>query len=93
MGVKMTLYELGWTANGFPETRQRYWNGYILFYDRIDDSLKTPRTPRKSGGGTSVGGGNGAGARCSSFLFLFRSSSFKIDSFFQEGIHVLTDFV
>jgi len=34
-------------ANGFPETRQRYWNGYILFYDRIDEPLRTPRTPRK----------------------------------------------
>ncbi|KAI9556016.1 hypothetical protein GHT06_018579 [Daphnia sinensis] len=35
------------TTNGFPETRQRYWNGYILFYDKVEDPTKTPRTPRK----------------------------------------------
>lgn len=43
-------------ANGFPETRQRYWNGYILFYDRVEEPTKNPRTPRKNGN-FNVGGG------------------------------------
>lgn len=44
---KEYIYFYFFLANGFPETRQRYWNGYILFYDRIEDTMKTPRTPRK----------------------------------------------
>ena len=42
--------EGGGTSN-LPEERQRYWNGYILFYEARDDH-KTPRTPKKSFSGT-----------------------------------------
>ncbi|XP_037071034.1 ubiquitin carboxyl-terminal hydrolase 24-like [Pollicipes pollicipes] len=35
-------------SEALPETRLRYWNGYMLFYEQVNDRLKTPRTPRKS---------------------------------------------
>lgn len=35
------------SGNSYPEIRQRYWNGYILFYERMEEAIKTPRTPRK----------------------------------------------
>ncbi|KAG1652915.1 Ubiquitin carboxyl-terminal hydrolase 24 [Nymphon striatum] len=31
----------------YPETRVRYWNAYMLFYERRDDNIRTPITPRK----------------------------------------------
>ncbi|CAM1321691.1 USP24 (predicted) [Pycnogonum litorale] len=31
----------------FPETRVRYWNTYMLFYERKDELIRTPLTPRK----------------------------------------------
>jgi len=34
-------------SSNLPEERQRYWNGYILFYEAREDH-KTPRTPKKS---------------------------------------------
>ena len=63
-------------ANGFPETRQRYWNGYILFYDRIDDPAKTPRTPRK---GTGASASNSV-SNPSSGGIVTRSRSFRSTS-------------
>uniref|UniRef100_T1IKX5 ubiquitinyl hydrolase 1 n=1 Tax=Strigamia maritima TaxID=126957 RepID=T1IKX5_STRMM len=35
-------------ASSYPEIRQRYWNGYMLFYERMEDATKIPRTPRRS---------------------------------------------
>ncbi|XP_015922706.1 ubiquitin carboxyl-terminal hydrolase 24 [Parasteatoda tepidariorum] len=34
--------------SSYPETRQRYWNAYMLFYEKLDEVIKTPRTPRKT---------------------------------------------
>ena len=80
MTIESFIMEISWTcfclfvclfvfspllANGFPETRQRYWNGYILFYDRIDDLSKTPRTPRK--GATNSTSSSGIVTRSRSF--------------------------
>ena len=38
-------------GSNLPEERQRYWNGYILYYEAREDH-KTPRTPKKSFSGT-----------------------------------------
>ncbi|KAK2704726.1 ubiquitin carboxyl-terminal hydrolase 24-like [Artemia franciscana] len=38
-------------ASGFPETRQRYWNAYMLLYDRVDETVGKSRavtTPRRT---------------------------------------------
>ncbi|XP_064477292.1 ubiquitin carboxyl-terminal hydrolase 24-like isoform X2 [Ornithodoros turicata] len=35
------------SASCYPETRQRHWNAYLLFYERQEDS-RTPRTPHKN---------------------------------------------
>ena len=42
------VYSVSGPAEALPETRLRYWNGYMLFYEQVNDRLKTPRTPRKS---------------------------------------------
>ncbi|XP_052274227.1 ubiquitin carboxyl-terminal hydrolase 24-like isoform X2 [Dreissena polymorpha] len=34
-------------SNSYPEDRQRYWNGYMLFYERMDDN-KTALSAKKS---------------------------------------------
>lgn len=34
--------------NPYPDVRQRYWNAYMLFYEKADEVVKTPRTPRKT---------------------------------------------
>ncbi|XP_014661859.1 PREDICTED: ubiquitin carboxyl-terminal hydrolase 24-like [Priapulus caudatus] len=34
-------------SSSYPETRQRYWNGYMLFYEKLED-LRAPRMRRKS---------------------------------------------
>ncbi|CAL1268833.1 unnamed protein product [Larinioides sclopetarius] len=36
------------SSNSYPEIRQRYWNAYMLFYERVEESVRTPRTPRKT---------------------------------------------
>lgn len=33
-------------ANPLPEDRLRYWNGYMLVYDSLDDRMTTPKTPK-----------------------------------------------
>ncbi|XP_022244007.1 ubiquitin carboxyl-terminal hydrolase 24-like [Limulus polyphemus] len=38
------------SASSYPEIRQRYWNAYMLFYERLEEQAKTPRTPRKISG-------------------------------------------
>ena len=35
------------SANSYPEDRIRYWNGYMLFYERMEES-KTPMSAKKS---------------------------------------------
>lgn len=35
------------SASCYPETRQRHWNAYLLFYERQED-MRTPRTPHKN---------------------------------------------
>jgi ubiquitin carboxyl-terminal hydrolase 9/24 len=35
------------SSSAFPEDRLRYWNGYLLFYERIDDA-RTPVSAKKS---------------------------------------------
>ena len=40
-------------GSSLPEERQRYWNGYILFYEARNDHL-TPRSPKKSFSGTGT---------------------------------------
>lgn len=37
------------SASCYPETRQRHWNAYLLFYEKQEDS-RTPRTPHKGTG-------------------------------------------
>lgn len=37
------------SASCYPETRQRHWNAYLLFYEKQEDS-RTPRTPHKTPG-------------------------------------------
>lgn len=32
---KVTRFSL-YVVNSYPETRHRYWNGYMLFYEAID---------------------------------------------------------
>ncbi|KAK3701043.1 hypothetical protein QZH41_017822, partial [Actinostola sp. cb2023] len=32
---KATVYD---TVNSYPETRHRYWNGYMLFYEAVDNN-------------------------------------------------------
>ena len=39
-------------GSSLPEERQRYWNGYILFYESRNDHT-APRSPKKSFSGTS----------------------------------------
>ncbi|XP_042228398.1 ubiquitin carboxyl-terminal hydrolase 24-like isoform X1 [Homarus americanus] len=34
------------SSNPLPEDRLRYWNGYMLVYDSMDDRLATPKTPK-----------------------------------------------
>ncbi|KAL4237154.1 Ubiquitin carboxyl-terminal hydrolase 24 [Mactra antiquata] len=34
-------------SNSYPEDRLRYWNGYMLFYERMDEN-KTPLSAKKS---------------------------------------------
>ncbi|GFW12475.1 ubiquitin carboxyl-terminal hydrolase 24 [Trichonephila clavipes] len=36
------------SANSYPEIRHRYWNAYMLFYEKVDEAARTPRTPRKT---------------------------------------------
>ncbi|KAF8763443.1 Ubiquitin carboxyl-terminal hydrolase 24 like protein [Argiope bruennichi] len=36
------------SSNSYPEIRQRYWNAYMLFYERVEEAVRTPRTPRKT---------------------------------------------
>ncbi|KFM65449.1 Ubiquitin carboxyl-terminal hydrolase 24, partial [Stegodyphus mimosarum] len=36
------------SSNSYPEVRQRYWNAYMLFYEKIEEVTRTPRTPRKA---------------------------------------------
>ena len=40
-------------GSSLPEERQRYWNGYILFYEARNDHV-TPRSPKKSFSGTGT---------------------------------------
>lgn len=35
------------TANPYPDVRRRYWNAYMLFYQRISDQ-NSPVLPKKS---------------------------------------------
>ncbi|GFO40772.1 ubiquitin carboxyl-terminal hydrolase 24, partial [Plakobranchus ocellatus] len=35
------------SSNSYPEDRLRYWNGYLLFYERIED-LRSPITAKRS---------------------------------------------
>lgn len=35
-------------ASSYPEERLRYWNGYLLFYERMEDTTKTPISAKKS---------------------------------------------
>ncbi|XP_076309376.1 ubiquitin carboxyl-terminal hydrolase 24-like isoform X2 [Tachypleus tridentatus] len=48
------------SANSYPEIRQRYWNAYMLFYERLEEQAKTPRTPRKISGRFSFKKGDSA---------------------------------
>lgn len=34
------------SSNPLPEDRLRYWNGYMLVYDSLDDRMTTPKTPK-----------------------------------------------
>ena len=34
-------------ASSFPEERLRYWNGYLLFYERMEEP-NTPNTAKRS---------------------------------------------
>ncbi|XP_071548346.1 ubiquitin carboxyl-terminal hydrolase 24-like isoform X1 [Panulirus ornatus] len=34
------------SSNPLPEDRLRYWNGYMLVYDSVDDRMTTPKTPK-----------------------------------------------
>ncbi|KAL3868453.1 hypothetical protein ACJMK2_041259 [Sinanodonta woodiana] len=34
-------------SNSYPEERQRYWNGYMLYYERMEET-KTPLSAKKS---------------------------------------------
>ena len=48
MKVTCILFSiLGATGSSYPEDRQRYWNGYLLFYERVEDP-KTPVSAKKS---------------------------------------------
>ena len=47
-------------GSSLPEERQRYWNGYILFYESRNDHV-VPRSPKKSFSGTSSHRRSGAG--------------------------------
>ena len=47
-------------GSNLPEERQRYWNGYILFYESRNE-LIVPRSPKKSFSGTSQHRRSGAG--------------------------------
>lgn len=35
------------TANPYPDVRRRYWNAYMLFYQKISDQ-NSPVLPKKS---------------------------------------------
>ncbi|KAH9366681.1 hypothetical protein HPB48_008132 [Haemaphysalis longicornis] len=37
------------SASCYPETRQRHWNAYLLFYEK-QEPTRTPRTPHKTPG-------------------------------------------
>lgn len=34
-------------ASSYPEDRLRYWNGYLLFYERVEE-VRTPVSAKKS---------------------------------------------
>lgn len=34
------------SANPLPEDRLRYWNGYMLVYETMDEKMVTPKTPK-----------------------------------------------
>lgn len=36
------------SSSSYPEIRQRYWNAYMLFYEKLEEAARTPRTPRKT---------------------------------------------
>lgn len=35
------------SANPYPDVRRRYWNAYMLFYQRVSDQ-NSPVLPKKS---------------------------------------------
>ncbi|XP_013409431.2 ubiquitin carboxyl-terminal hydrolase 24-like [Lingula anatina] len=35
-------------SNSYPEERLRYWSGYLLFYERIEEMMRTPVSAKKS---------------------------------------------
>lgn len=35
------------SANSYPEERLRYWNGYLLFYERMEEP-HTPTSAKRS---------------------------------------------
>ncbi len=34
-------------ASSYPEERLRYWNGYLLFYEKMEE-VRTPMSAKKS---------------------------------------------
>ena len=35
-------------ATTLPDERVRYWNGYMLFYEKMEEPAKTPVSAKKS---------------------------------------------
>ena len=50
--MRMTHFDkeplnFSFTASSYPEDRLRYWNGYLLFYERVEE-VRTPMSAKKS---------------------------------------------
>lgn len=39
---------LCFVATTLPDERVRYWNGYMLFYEKMEEPAKTPVSAKKS---------------------------------------------
>lgn len=45
----ITVQFLLWSvATTLPDERVRYWNGYMLFYEKMEEPAKTPVSAKKS---------------------------------------------